>query len=203
MNLINDYRSKAEQLSETGYQVKIESYISKGITIFRMKMTFFILYTIIYIACMWIPIIGFLISVPLMAGFIISAHYLVSGKPLHFEDMFDGFRHFAGLLLFTIISSFFIILGFIALVIPGVYLFTSYIFAPLFIVFAKMDFWDAMEKSRKMVHKEWFSIFVFVLVLGLLNLLGIVALGIGLLFTIPITFCSLYAAFDDIVGVNK
>ena len=201
MDLLSDYKSKREK--ENSFQVKIESYISRGIKIFGKNAIFFIFYTIIYLACLSVPVIGFIISMPLVAGFYLSAHYLESGKTLHFEDMFDGFKHFAGLFLFAIVSAFFIILGLIALIIPGIYLLVGYIFTPFFIVFEKMDFWEAMERSRKLVHKEWLSFFVFLIVLFLFNILGLLALGIGVLLTIPISFCAIYAAFDDIVGLDK
>ena len=202
MELINDFKLKAENLSETGYRVRIEYYFTRGLEIFRMKMDFFLIYTIIYLASMFIPFAGFIISIPLLAGFFISAHHLVKGKKLYFEDMFDGFKHFVGLLLFALISSIIIFFGFLALIIPGIYLLVGYLFAPLFIVFGKMEFWDAMETSRRLIHKEWFSIFLFLILLGIFNLLGVLALGIGVLFTIPITYCAIYAAFEDIVGVN-
>jgi uncharacterized membrane protein len=117
--------------------------------------------------------------------------------------MFDGFQHFLGLFLLTILSTIIIFLGFIALILPGIYLVVGYCFAPFFIVFGKMDLWDALEYSRKVIHKEWFSMFIFLFILGLLNLVGLLALGIGVLFTLPITYCAMYAAFDDIVGINK
>ncbi|RMG80010.1 MAG: hypothetical protein D6707_07145 [Bacteroidetes bacterium] len=40
------------------------------------------------------------------------------------------------------------------------------------------------------------------LVLGLINILGFLLIGIGILFTYPITMCALYAAFDDIMGTE-
>lgn len=65
-----------------------------------------------------------------------------------------------------------------------------------------MDFWEAMEASRKIVSKEWFSIFGFIIVLGLINLCGFLCLGVGLLFTVPMTSCAAYAAYADVVGVD-
>jgi len=52
------------------------------------------------------------------------------------------------------------------------------------------------------VHREWFSIFAFLIVLILINFLGLLALGVGLLITVPLSYCALYVAFDDIVGVS-
>ena len=65
-----------------------------------------------------------------------------------------------------------------------------------------MDFWQAMETSRKLVRKEWLGIFGLILVLGIINLLGVLAFGAGVLFTLPITYCAMYVAFRDIVGLK-
>jgi uncharacterized membrane protein len=93
-------------------------------------------------------------------------------------------------------------IGMFLLIIPGIYLAVAYSATSYLIVFRKMDFWQAMETSRKAVSKEWFSIFGLGIVLALINLAGALVLGIGLLFTIPLTACAAYAAFADIAGVN-
>jgi len=203
MELINDFKSKAQQATKDGYRVRIEHYFSRGIGIFRKKMDFFILYTLIYFVCGSIPFVNFLLSLTLLAGFFISAHYLDNGRTLHFEDMFDGFKYFSQLLLLTIIAGFFVFIGMIALLIPGIYLSVGYTFSPLFVIFGRMDFWESMVSSRRLVHREWFSIFGLLLLLGLFNLLGLLALGVGILLTFPISCCVVYAAFDDIIGVEK
>ena len=65
-----------------------------------------------------------------------------------------------------------------------------------------MEFWDGMEFSRKLITKKWWNIFGFTLLLALINILGALVLLVGLLFTIPLTYCAIYAAFDDIVGAE-
>jgi hypothetical protein len=57
-----------------------------------------------------------------------------------------------------------------------------------------------MELSRKIITKNWWSFFGFLLILFLINFAGILACGVGVLFTLPITSCMLFVAFEDIVG---
>ena len=59
-----------------------------------------------------------------------------------------------------------------------------------------------MEVSRKIITKDWFSMFSFVLLLCFINLGGILLLIIGLLFTAPLTGCAMIATYEDIVGFN-
>ena len=60
-----------------------------------------------------------------------------------------------------------------------------------------------MELSRRTVHPRWFSYFAFVLLVVLLNLAGAVALGVGLLVTIPVSFCTVTAAYADLFGFQS
>lgn len=63
-----------------------------------------------------------------------------------------------------------------------------------------MDFWEAMESSRKLINRNFWPFLGFFVILTLINVLGVILLGVGLLFTFPATYCMVYAAFEDIVG---
>jgi len=77
------------------------------------------------------------------------------------------------------------------------------IWTDLIILFSdKYKAWDSIVLSFKLTLKNYFPILIFVIILALLNLFGICFLGIGLLFTIPLTYCIFYAAFKDIVKLN-
>jgi uncharacterized membrane protein len=203
MEVIHDFESKNPGVFNNGYQVKTESYIRRGWELLRMRTDYFVLFTLVFFVVSSIPLLDILLIGPLSGGFLLVAHYLASGKQVIFDDFFHGFKHFAGLFLFTIVSFILIFLGFLAFILPGIYLLAGYIFAPFFIVFSRMDFWEAMEASRKLVHRQWFSIFGFLIVLVLINFVGVLLLGIGLLITVPLSYCAMYAAFDDIVGVSN
>lgn len=198
MQIINDYESRIEDLKNSGYRVKIEDYLTKGFNIFKKKPEFFILYTLVFFALM--PFGGFIVSGPLVAGFFIVAHKLRNNQVVNFENFFDGFSAFIPLFLYTIVAGILITIGYFALIIPGIYLSVAYTFSIPLIIFGKMDFWNAMEGSRKLISAEWLSIFILVVVLALLNVLGAMAFGIGLLISFPISICVIYAAFDDIAG---
>ncbi len=89
------------------------------------------------------------------------------------------------------------LLGLIAIL----YLSVAYMFAIPLIVGRRMSFWPAMEASRKLIGKQWFGFFGFVIVLGLLNMVGLLVCGLGLLVTAPLTSCSIAAAYESIVGL--
>ena len=200
MQIINDFQTKVDERLHSGYFVKIEQYLSRGFAIFKKKPELFLLYTALYLLCM--PFGGFIIAYPLTAGFFIVAHRIESGKSVFFEHFFDGFQYFIRLFLLMVIQGIVVFIGFLFFIIPGIYLLVAYYFAPFFVIFGKMDFWEAMETSRKLIHREWFSILGLIIIMGIINILGVMAFGVGILFTLPVTFCAMYAAFDDIVGIR-
>jgi len=83
---------------------------------------------------------------------------------------------------------------------PLVYLYVSWSFAPLFIVFHDMKPWQALETSRKVISEKWFMFFLLFLVGGLVAMAGVIAFVIGMAVTVPASIAINYAAFQDIIG---
>jgi uncharacterized membrane protein len=185
-------------------------YFKTGWGLFKLYpggfVGFFLLYVVIQLALNKISYLGLLasaaVSTPLLMGnFIVSAK-LLQGQTPEFRNFFDGFQHFVPLLLLTLVTSLFISIGTALLIIPGVYLAVAYLFASNLVVDRRLDFWPAMELSRRTVTPQWFSYFAFVLLLVLLNLAGAVALGVGLLVTVPLSFCTVATVYADVFGLH-
>jgi uncharacterized membrane protein len=77
------------------------------------------------------------------------------------------------------------------------------IFTPLFIVIGKFPVFEAIESSVKLAFKNFWSIFGFILLLGLINILGILCIGLGLLVTVPTSIISIYFAFYDVLELGN
>ena len=92
-------------------------------------------------------------------------------------------------------------LGTYFLVIPGIYLGVAWMFAQLLVIDRGLDFWPALETSRKVIHANWFPAFVFLLALGGLNILGALPCYLGLFVTMPMTFIAMALAYDKMFGV--
>jgi uncharacterized membrane protein len=168
---------------------------------------FCLLYIVIQFILNSIPVVGKVaagvVSTPLLMGnFIVSAKLLNRQTP-EFRDFFTGFQYFVPLLLLTLVAGLFIGIGTILLIIPGVYLAVAYLFASYLVIDRGLDFWPAMELSRRTVTPRWFGYFAFVLLVALLNLCGALLLGLGLLVTIPLTFCTITVVYADIFGLQS
>jgi hypothetical protein len=114
-----------------------------------------------------------------------------------------------------------IALIFLLNMLPLLYIGIAYLWAPHFILFHKMNFWEAMEASRRLITRKWFSVFtlplsllgIFFLVFVLLGFLSFVLpfvgmaitflVSIGILFVAPAYFCMIYAAFEDVMGLGE
>ena len=99
------------------------------------------------------------------------------------------FKFFAGELL-SAIATF---LGFILFIIPGIIIFIRLYFVNLLIIDERFGPIQAIKKSWRMTQGQFWNLFLFGLVLLGLNILGALALLIGLLWTIPTT--SIAAAY--------
>ncbi|MFM9949441.1 MAG: hypothetical protein ACKV1O_16005 [Saprospiraceae bacterium] len=89
------------------------------------------------------------------------------------------------------------------LLIPSIYLSLAYSAAPFFVVFYNMEPREAMEASRKIISKRWFTIFLFSIALGFIAAMGFVVLLVGFLATFPAICCAEYAAFSDIMQLEQ
>lgn len=106
----------------------------------------------------------------------------------------------AGAGILTVVGPLGILLFLVGMV-AAVFISVAYLFAIPLIVGKRMEFWPAMETSRKLLSKKWLNIFLFLIVLGLINLAGALLCGLGLLITAPLTACAVAAAYESIVGL--
>jgi uncharacterized membrane protein len=100
-----------------------------------------------------------------------------------------------------------IVVGFMLLVLPGIYLAVAYSFALPLIVDKKIGVWEAMELSRKTITKQWFSFFGLGIVAALFLIVSAIPFGIGLIWSLPTVYIAYgllyHRLFDDVDEVNK
>ncbi len=86
---------------------------------------------------------------------------------------------------------------------PVIYLQTCWFFTLPLIMDKRMDFGAAMKASWRMVNKHWWQIFGLTILIGLVNMVGLLMCGVGLLFTMPIGFGAVMYAYETIFGDQK
>jgi len=161
-------------------------------------------YTIIVLAISialgLIPILGaiatIVISPALSAGYFIYTRKSLRGEATVFGDFFGGFDYLGQLFLYGLVGGLLVAIGLVLCIIPGLYLAIGYMFASFLIVAKRMDFWAAMETSRKVVTANIGSVIVLILLQIAINILGLLACGVGLIISIPVSYCAGVVAYQ-------
>jgi uncharacterized membrane protein len=135
----------------------------------------------------------------LMAGLINYYLKMIREEATSISDAFAGFGPGIGqLVLLGIVTNVLVLIGYLLCLIPGIFLQVAWLFALPLIVDRRMQFWDAMELSRKMVCKHWFLVFGFFIVYALVALAGVLACCIGILVSVPIGLGAWLYAYETI-----
>jgi hypothetical protein len=88
----------------------------------------------------------------------------IRGNAAAVPDVFSGFKiAFVPLALAGLLSSLLSSLSACCFIIPGAYLFVAWIFSVPLVADRRLDFWPAMELSRKVVTRVWFEVFALLL----------------------------------------
>jgi hypothetical protein len=66
-----------------------------------------------------------------------------------------------------------------------------------------MEFWPALETSRRLIIKYFWWVLLFSFVQGFIIVAGLLLLCVGILATIPLAYIMSYAAFADITRLNE
>jgi hypothetical protein len=140
--------------------------------------------------CQWIPTVsglavGVLIDLVkwLLTGVLYGGVCLVflkriRGEPAKLGDAFAGFTLATGQLILTgFMKALLTKIGFCCLLLPGIYLSVAWVFGVPLVADKRLEFWSAMELSRKAVTRVWFPM------LGLI-LLAYLPFIVGMLFVI-------------------
>lgn len=200
---------KAERLLNSPIYFDIDAALKRGWELFKAEPAILIVYFLVVLLVQVIPtfyledfagLISILISPPLIAGFYLIANKISRGETVEFKDCFDGFKFWLPVVSVNIIVGIITLLGLIALILPGIYLAVAYSFALPFVLFGGTEFWTSMELSRKLITKIWWRFFAFALLLMVINIVGLLFLGVGLLVSGAVSYMAVYAAFEDLAG---
>jgi uncharacterized membrane protein len=188
-------------------QINLGNWISRAWDMVTADLGSFIILGLIYVVIIAVTsgtVIGqFLVIGPLSVGLFYVIFEKMRGKDINVGDIAKGFNYFIAAVLSNILISLFAAIGFVLCIIPGIIVVALYIFAPAFIVEKKHDFWEAMEASRKVVMEHLFELILFAIILGAINFVGALACGIGVIFTVPLSFAAMAIAYDDLVGIEE
>lgn len=143
-------------------------------------------------------ILGWTIIVLVKMGLYNSALLIAAGVKPSFEQLYQNWRMFISWVIASILFGIMFTIGLILLVVPGFYILARYGLFPFFILDRKMGPIDALKAAAEATEGIRWQIFLLFLACLGLNLLGLLLLGIGLLFSVPVTLLALALVYQKI-----
>ncbi len=212
-----------EALIARDYQLGIRHCLRRGWTLVKSDFWSFVGITALVLALMLVStstfgsvgssqsgsfqgvaVLAMLLTGPLIAGLYLYFLKKIRREPATVETAFSGFsKRFLHLFLASFAVTALTILGFFCFVIPGIYLCVGWLFTLLLVIDKGLDFWPAMELSRKVVHKHWWKVLLLMLVFGGLYLVGFMACGVGIFLAAPVAIAMLVYAYEDMFGLGQ
>jgi uncharacterized membrane protein len=137
--------------------------------------------------------LSWVVGIILDIGMIKIALKFINKQTPVLADLYNHYPLFANYALGLILSWLIIMGGLILLIVPGIIFAVRLQFVSLLILDKGLGPIEALKKSWQLTKGVSWNLFLFDLLIGLINILGALALGIGLLWTIPTT--SIASAF--------
>jgi len=139
-----------------------------------------------------VGILSYPILMPIIAGIVMMAIENSRGEPIDFKSVFNYYHLTGKLALAGILIYIFTVVGFILLILPAIYVSVAYAFTVPLLIDKNMEVWEAMEHSRKTVTRHWFKVAGLMGLLTVIMAISIIPLGIGLIWSVPLMFVTLY-----------
>ncbi len=131
-----------------------------------------------------------LVSIVIGMGVVKISLNFYDDKKNSFLTLFSAYKLFFIYLLATILYTLIVFLGFILLIIPGVYLAIRFSFFEYFIIDKKMGVIKSLKESWKITKGNFWGLLAFMFIVAVINILGAFALLLGLFVSIPITWIA-------------
>jgi predicted Zn finger-like uncharacterized protein len=142
------------------------------------------------------------VTLPMMAGIMMIGIRRSVNQPFSYKFSIRFFKLMWPLFLLYLVMYLMLMLGFLLLIIPGIYLLIAYGLAIPLLVEKGLTPWQALETSRKSLGHKWFKIFGLYLMVSLILFISAIPLGIGLIWTIPMAVISLGILYRTVFGVG-
>jgi len=190
-------------------KIDIGTEIGRGWAVFKENMGLLILATLV--AMLIGGVTCGILTGPMMAGVFLIVYRLLKNDPEKPKvgDVFKGFDYFldtflcflvimiATSIISAILSGIIAPIGWVVSVVGGVFV----DIAVLFVVFGKLKFVDALKKIVEDISTGPFWMLVLTIAIAnLIGVLGVIACGIGVFFTLPIWICITVCAYLTAYG---
>lgn len=138
------------------------------------------------------------VSIILRIGYTKIFLRIVDGEQPKFTDIFNAQGIFWRYLGTSILYGLIVIGGLILLIVPGIYWAVKYSFSQITTVDNKAMPKIAIKESGSITKGSWWKLFGFFIIVGLLNMLGALIFGVGLLVSVPVTMFAVIYVYREL-----
>lgn len=156
-----------------------------------------------FIAFIVMMVLSVMVQAPLWAGLEMIGVRRSVDLPISFRYVFDYIKQFFPLALTALIVMSFAMLGFVLLIIPGIYLSIASFLAIQLVADKKMGPWSAFKASVRAITHKWFQVFLLFIVLIGLVFISMIPCGVGLIWTWPLFVNTKGVLYRNIFGVDQ
>jgi len=201
-----EHEEKEEPKPREG-RIVIGDAIEFGWTAVKSHILFFICIFLLFAALSFMSygasaigtqiVLGLLVS-GISLGYIKLSIDMVDGKAPEFKELFSCFSLLLKYLIAAIIYTIVVSIGLVLFVIPGIIWAVQFGFYPYVIVKERLGPLSALRKSSALTAGVKGRLIIFAFALLGINLLGVIALGIGLIITIPMSVIAAAHVFRQL-----
>lgn len=146
-------------------------------------------------------LLGLVLNGPLIGGLLLYFLKKIRREATTVETAFAGFsKRFLHLFLANLVMTLLTVLGFVCFILPGIYLLVAWWFTLALVMDKGLEFWPAMELSRKMITKHWWKTGLLMVTLALICFAGLCLCGFGIFLAAPVAIAAYLFAYEDIFG---
>ncbi len=132
-----------------------------------------------------VQIVAIAVTMPMMVGITIMAIRHSQGRSVSAGSIFNYFHRTPAAIWWYVLMTLMVMLGYLLLILPGIYLSFAYMFSLPLMIEKDLSAWRALEVSRKAVTRIWFRATGFLMLIILVLILGMIPLGIPLIWIVP------------------
>lgn len=139
---------------------------------------------------------------PLTCGLFFALFEKMRKGRIDIGDLFKGFEFFLPTFLLGLLVGLFSLIGGALCILPGIVVGAMYMFAFPLVMEKKMDFWPAMELSRKKVFENPLEFILFYLLVIGITFIGLLGCVVGVVFTSAVGFSAMAVAYKEVFGLE-
>lgn len=151
------------------------------------------------IVAMLLSLVGVVISIAISRGILKISVEEARDQDSSWRSLLCDWRELGKYFLASIVYGLIVLAGFLLLIIPGIYWSLKYQYMLFLVVDKNMGIRESMSMSAKMTDGVKWDLIGFSVVTSIVNLLGFLALLVGLFITIPATAVARAKVYDQLL----